>query len=64
MEDELLKTAEVAQRFRVSVNAVNKWVRDGDLDAIVLPGGTTRRYRRSDIERLLAPPTEPAEASA
>ncbi len=58
---DLLTTAEVAERLRVSVATVNKYARDNLLPAIVLPGGT-RRYRLSDIDALLneSGPTEAA----
>lgn len=56
----LLTTAEVASRLRVSVATVNRYARDGDLPAIVLPGGQ-RRYRVEDVDALLSP-TEPTEA--
>lgn len=62
MEHDLLTTAEVADAFRVAQATVNRWVREGDLKAIPLPGGKGYRYRRSDVEALLTP-TEPGSAA-
>lgn len=57
MDEELLTAAEVAAVFRTTPKTINKWARDGDIVAIVLPGGdglrTHRRFRRSDIERMM-----------
>lgn len=57
----LLTTAEVAERLRVSVATVNRYARDGALPAVTLPGGQ-RRYRVTDVERLLD--ITPTEATA
>ena len=39
METTLITTAEVAQRLRVSIPTVNRWVRDGRLQPVQkLPG--------------------------
>lgn len=57
MPHDLLTTAEVAARLRVTVHTVNRYAREGLLPAIELPGGA-RRYRASDIATLLDP--EPA----
>lgn len=52
---DLLTTAEVASLFRVTEATVNRWVRDGKIASIPLPGGKGNRYRRSDVEALLSP---------
>jgi excisionase family DNA binding protein len=59
---ELLTTTEVARRLRVSVATVNRYAREGDLRAIVLPGGQ-RRYRPEDVDALLVP-AEPTDGAA
>lgn len=51
----LLTTTEVADLFRIHVSTVRRWVEDGRLKEVNLPG-RTKRYRRSDIEALLADP--------
>lgn len=50
---ELLTTAEVAARLRVSIATVNRWARLGLLRAVDLPG-RTRRYRAEDVDALIA----------
>lgn len=53
--DELLTTAEVADLAGVSRQTVWRWAAEGTLAAaITLPSGH-RRFRRSDVETLLAP---------
>lgn len=49
----LLTTEEVAEVLRVHIGTVTKWVRQGRLAAVTLPGGTYR-FHRADIERLLS----------
>lgn len=51
--DPLLTPREVADMFRVSTSAVNRWVKAGKLKTIRTPGGH-RRYRKSDVSALLA----------
>jgi len=63
MEDQLLTTAEVARLLRVTVGTVNRYARIGELVAIQLPGGQ-RRYRLSDVERLLVPAEVEPEATS
>lgn len=50
--DELLTTAEVAERLRVSTVTVARWVKKGQLDAVQLPGGTLR-FKESDIAAIV-----------
>ena len=49
----LLKPREVAALFRVSVRTLARYADNGDLPVITLPSGH-RRYRRADVERVLA----------
>ena len=49
----LLTTAEVAELFRVDQSTIRRWVEDGVIAAVTLPMGR-KRYRRSDIEAILA----------
>jgi len=49
----LLTTAEVAELFRVEQSTVRRWVEDGRINVVTLPMGR-KRYRRSDIEAILA----------
>lgn len=63
---QLLTTAEVAERLRVSVATVNKYARDKVLNAVELPGGH-RRYRVEDVDSLLdfsRGEPEPTEAAS
>ncbi len=52
--DELLTTAGAAKVLQVSVQTVRRWETNGDLLAVRTPG-KQRRFRRSDVEALLAP---------
>lgn len=51
---DLLTTAEVAERYRVSTMTVRRWVAAGELEAIRLPGGQLR-YRAADVDALATP---------
>lgn len=61
--DELLTPAEAAHKLGVTPNTVTRWSRAGKISAIQTMGGH-RRFRRSDIERVLrdggAEVTEPS----
>lgn len=50
--DELLKPAEVAAMFGVHGKTIQRWSESGALPAIRTLGGH-RRYRRSDVMRLM-----------
>jgi excisionase family DNA binding protein len=53
--DDLLTTNEVAELARVSRQTVWRWAEDGVLPtAVELPSGH-RRFRRSDVEKLITP---------
>lgn len=58
----LLTTGEVAKLLSVHRATVRRWVDDGQLAAITLPSGTLR-FRREDVEALLAPSAGPAESA-
>ncbi|WP_374243754.1 MerR family DNA-binding transcriptional regulator [Mycobacterium sp. CnD-18-1] len=51
--EERIAIGEVAKRFGVTVGTVRNWERQGRITAVRTPGGQ-RRFRRSDIESLLA----------
>lgn len=50
----LLTTGEVAEALAVDHETVRRWVKAGKLQAIRLPSGVMR-FRREDVERILAP---------
>lgn len=58
---DLLTPAEVASRLRVSRASVSRWAKDGVLKPIRVGG--TLRFRRADVEALLAP-VEPDKAAS
>ncbi|HCG30349.1 MAG: helix-turn-helix domain-containing protein [Dermatophilaceae bacterium] len=53
--EELLTPGEVAQLFRVDPKTVTRWAKSGKLTAIRTLGGH-RRYRSSEVHRLLSAP--------
>lgn len=55
-QPDLLTTAEVAGLFRVTEATVNRWVREGKIAALALPGGKGYRFRRPDVEALVGGP--------
>lgn len=59
-DEVLLTTAEVAARCRVNAETVRRWVREGDLEAVVLPSGTLR-FRAEVVDALFARPERPAD---
>ncbi len=52
-DDTLLTPGEVAARFRVDPKTVTRWANAGKLSAVRTLGGH-RRYRRSEVDELLA----------
>lgn len=52
-QEVLLTPSEVASLFRVDPKTVTRWAKAGKLTAIRTLGGH-RRYKRSEVERLLA----------
>ncbi|WP_308124244.1 helix-turn-helix domain-containing protein [Mycolicibacterium xanthum] len=55
--DPLLTVTEVARRWHVSVRSVQRWIADGKLPAIRLPGGQYR-IRQSDADAAERPPDQ------
>jgi excisionase family DNA binding protein len=51
---DLMTTGEAANQLGVSVQTVRRWERSGALAAVRTPGNQ-RRFRRSDVDALLAP---------
>jgi excisionase family DNA binding protein len=54
--DELLTVSEVAEILRVDSTTVRRWVKQGALEAVVLPHRNTRqayRVKRSTLDKLL-----------
>jgi excisionase family DNA binding protein len=58
--EELLTPSEVASMFRVNPKTVTRWARAGRISYIKTLGGH-RRFKASEIRRLLAEAEEPAE---
>ena len=52
LEDPLLTPGEVAEMFRVALKTVTRWAAAGRVTSVRTPGGH-RRYRKSEIQRLL-----------
>jgi excisionase family DNA binding protein len=55
-ESELLTVREVAQVLRVDDTTIRRWVKNGVLEAVVLPHVNVRqgyRIRRSTLDKLL-----------
>ena len=59
-DEALLMPAEVAVMFRVNLKTVSRWARAGKISAIRTLGGH-RRFRASDIRRVLDNVEEPRE---
>jgi excisionase family DNA binding protein len=56
---DLLKPREVGDLLRVDESTVLRWIKEGQLGALRLPGGTFR-VPRAEVERILATPAVPA----
>ncbi|PFG40233.1 excisionase family DNA binding protein [Georgenia soli] len=52
-DEQLLTPSEVAARFRVDPKTVTRWANAGKLSSIRTLGGH-RRFRREEVEELLA----------
>jgi len=50
--------------LRVSSRTIQRYVRDGHLPAVRLPGGRITRIRRSDVEKLLTGAKDGAASKA
>lgn len=62
-EDELLTPAEVAALFYVDPKTVTRWAKAGKIGFFWTLGGH-RRYRRSEVDRLLREAAVPASVRA
>lgn len=60
--DPLLTPAEVASMFRVDPKTVTRWAKAGKLSSIRTLGGH-RRYRETEVRRLLAGIPAPRDAA-
>ena len=61
-DEQLLTPSEVAARFRVDPKTVTRWANAGKLSSIRTLGGH-RRFRREEVEELLAASGDPEHAS-
>lgn len=64
MSNDLLTVSEVARFLRVDDTTVRRWVKQGALEAIVLPHVNARqayRVRRSTLEKLIGSSVQMAE---
>ncbi|MBE3558542.1 MAG: helix-turn-helix domain-containing protein [Ktedonobacteraceae bacterium] len=64
---ELLTVSEVARILRVDDTTVRRWVKQGALEAVVLPHVNERqayRIKRETLDRVLGTSSQQAEASA
>lgn len=50
----LLTVAEVAAELRVDPATVRLWARQGKIPVVKLPGGRLKRFRREDVDAILA----------
>lgn len=57
--DDLLAPAQAAALIGVTAETIRRYAEAGRLPHLVTPGGH-RRYRRSDVLALVAPPAEEA----
>lgn len=58
----LLTAAEIAPILRVTVPTIYRWADDGTIPSVKI--GKTIRFRRSEIEALLAPAASPEPKAA
>ena len=52
-ESRMMTMGEVAAYFRVSSDVVRRWVDDGRIEAVVLPGGRTVRFREDAVQAFV-----------
>ncbi len=50
-DEKLLSISEAARRLRVSPSLLRKWVDQGEIRAIRLPGSGYRRFEPTEVER-------------
>lgn len=51
--DSYLTVAEIADEYRTTQRTVQRWIREGRLKAVRLPGGRSYRVHRSDLAAAL-----------
>lgn len=49
----LMTATEVAEQLRVHPSTLRRWVADGTISAVTLPGTRSLRFRRDDIQAIL-----------
>lgn len=62
--DDLLTVVEVAKHLRVDPTSVRRWIHEGHLDAIRLPGNgkyTKFRIKRETLERIVGKKEQPCQ---
>jgi excisionase family DNA binding protein len=57
MDERYYTIEDVAERLKVHPNTIRRWIREGELIAVNLPGRTIR-IRGSELERLTGGNTE------
>lgn len=62
MPKELLTAPQVADLLGVTAEAVRSWAKGGRIAHITLPSGQLR-FRRADVDAILAGTAQPAEAT-
>lgn len=63
-DDRLIDPGSVRMRLHITDRKLSDLVRTGVITAIVLPGSRIRRYRESEISRLIAGLPAKQEAAA
>ena len=53
-DDDLLTPDEIAETYKISRQTVGRWAREGTLPTGARTPGGHRRFRRGDVERVLA----------
>lgn len=67
MDDELLTVGEVARRLRVDDTTVRRWIKDGTLEAVILPHLNERqgyRIRRLVVDAILQSSAYPGDTAS
>lgn len=58
---DLITTGEVATILHVTPSTVTRWAKEGKLPSVLLPSGR-RKFRRNDVDALLAQPVQDVPA--
>lgn len=59
----LLTADEVAEEFQVDPETIRRWAREGLISSVTLPGGRLKRFRRTDVEAVMAEPDATARSA-